>query len=110
MAYIIDNPEIAKNMSDFGKEFMKDYPLEEGYEYFLKAVKDMLETDYNNLPEIEKLYKKEAFLASDEAMKISKELAAVQPVYVDNHGKTYRFLRRGKRKIKNILAKIGIKK
>ena len=70
----------------------------------------MLETDYNNLPEIEKLYKKDAFLASDEAMRVSKELATVQPVYVDNHGKTYRFLRRGKRKLKDILVKIGIKK
>ena len=60
--------------------------------------------------EIEKLYKKDAFLASDEAMRVSKELATVQPVYVDNHGKTYRFLRRGKRKLKDILVKIGIKK
>ncbi len=110
MSYIIDNPDVAQKMSEFGKEFMKEYPLEEGYNYFLKAVKDMLETDYNNLPEIEKLYKKEAFLASKEAIKISQELAQAQPVYVDQHGKVYRFLRRGKRKVKSILEKMGIKK
>ena len=110
MAYIIDNPDIAKKMSEFGKEFMKAYPLEEGYEYFLKAVKDMLETDYNNLPQIEKLYKKEAFLASEESIKTSQELAQTQPIYKDEHGKVYRFLRRGKRKVKNILGKMGIKK
>mgnify|MGYP004504773349 FL=1 len=110
MSYIIDNPDVAKKMSEFGKEFMKSYPLEEGYNYFLKAVKDMLETDYNNLPEIEKLYKKEAFLASEEAIKISQELAQTQPIYKDEHGKVYRFLRRGKRKIKSVLEKMGIKK
>ena len=110
IAYIIDNPDIAKKMSEFGKEFMKSYPLEEGYEYFLKAVKDMLETDYNNLPQIEKLYKKEAFLASEESIKTSQELAQTQPIYKDEHGKVYRFLRRGKRKVKNILGKMGIKK
>ena len=47
IAYVIDNPKVAKEMSDFGKEFMKDYPLEKGFEQFLQAVNDMLETDYN---------------------------------------------------------------
>ena len=57
IAHIIDNPEVAKKMSDFGKKYMKDFPLEKGFEQFLKAVKDMLETDYKDILEIELLYK-----------------------------------------------------
>ena len=43
MAYIIDNPDVAKKMSEFGKEFMKDYPLEEGYEYLFEEYRGELE-------------------------------------------------------------------
>ena len=105
IAHIIDNPEIAQKMSNFGKEYMKDFPLEKGFEQFLKAVKDMLETDYKDIPEIELLYKKEPFLASDEAIKCSEELIKIQPVnnVVDNHGKIYKFLRRVKRVLTNKL-------
>ena len=70
----------------------------------------MLETDYKDIPEIKPLYKKSAFLATEEAMKCSEELQKAQPIYVDNHGKIYRFLRRCKRVLKNILIKMGIKK
>ena len=92
IAYIIDNPKVAQEMSNFGKEYMKDYPLEKGFEQFLKAVKDMLDTDYNQVSEIEPLYKKKKFLATEEAIKCSEELLKQQPVYVDNHGDVYRFL------------------
>ena len=105
IAYILDNPDVAQKMSDFGKQYMKDFPLERGFEQFLKAVKDMIETDYKDIPKIKALYKKDAFLATDEAVKYSEELAKVQPIYVDNHGKLYRFLRRCKRRVKAILKK-----
>ena len=49
-------------------------------------------------------------MASEESIKTSQELAQTQPIYKDEHGKVYRFLRRGKRKVKNILGKMGIKK
>ena len=110
IAYILDNPQVAEKMSKFGVQYMKNYPLEKGFEEYLKAVKDMLETDYKDIPEIKPLYKKSAFLATEEAMKCSEELQKAQPIYVDNHGKTYRFLRRCKRVLKNILIKMGIKK
>lgn len=110
IAYIIDNPGVAKKMSDFGKEYMKNYPLEEGYQYFLKAVKDMIETDYQTSSDVEPLYKKSAFSATEEAIKCSEEILKEQPVYVDNRGSFYRFLRRCKRGIKNVLIKMGMKK
>lgn len=105
IAYLLDNPEVAQKMSDFGKQYMKDFPLEKGFEQFLKAVKDMIETDYKDIPKITPLYKKEAFLATEVSQKCSEELSKTQPIYVDNHGGLYRFLRRCKRKLKDILKK-----
>jgi glycosyltransferase involved in cell wall biosynthesis len=103
--YLLDNPETAKKMSDFGKEYMKDYPLQRGFEQFLKAVDDMLKTDYQNVPKIERLYKKESFKASEEVMNASNELIKKAPVYIDNHGKIYRFLRRCKHFAKLVISK-----
>ncbi len=110
IVYLLDNADERKKMSEFGKNYMKDYPLERGYEQFLKAVKEMLETDYNNLPEIKLMYKKEAFKATNESMEISVEQVKQEAVYVDEHGEIYRFLRRIKRIIRNWLVKLGIKK
>ena len=105
MAYIIDNPEVAEKMSEYGKKFMKDYPLEKGFEYFLKAVKDMLETDYNNLTQIEKMYKKEAFVASEEANEVSKKLlgTVIKNISEKTNIKTFK---RFVRKIKEIIKRM----
>ena len=84
---------------------MKDYPLERGFEQFLKAVESMLETDYNIPSEIKALYKKEPFKARKEVQEVSFEQIKQEPVYVDNHGAIYRFLRRVKRFIKKIITK-----
>lgn len=99
IVHLLDNEEECKKMSEFGKNYMKDYPLEKGFEQFLKAVKDMLETDYNTSSKTEATYKKEAFKASKESKEVVVEQVKEQPIYVDNHGKIYRFLRRVKRKL-----------
>lgn len=105
--YLLDNPDIAKNMSDFGKQYMKDFPLQRGFEQFLKAVNDMINTDYKDIPKIDRLYKKQAFKASEEVINASEKLIkTVPPVFVDNHGKFYRFLRRCKRFAKSVINKI----
>ncbi len=106
IAEIVDHPEIAEKMSDFGKNYMKDYPLGAGFEQFLKAVKEMLETDYNNIPEIERSYKKEPFKASAEAVKISEGFISAAPIPTDNHSKIYRLLRFCKRKAKGALRRL----
>ncbi len=107
--YLLDNPEQCNKMSEFGKKYMKDYPLDRGFKQFLKAVKDMLETDYKDLPKIEKLYKKEPFKATEEAIETSKKLIQSQPISVnsipDNHGVIYRGLRKVYRLLKRTVNK-----
>lgn len=105
IVYLLDHPEECEKMSKFGKNYMKDYPLERGFEQFLKAVKDMIETDYTNILEVNLMYKKEAFKATKESQEISLEQVKQQPIYVDNHGSFYRLLRRGKRVLKRILKR-----
>ena len=106
IVHLLDNPEECNKMSNFGKQFMKDYPLERGFEQFIKAVKDMLETDYNEEKEIKPLYKKQAFLPTEESKKVVLEEAKKEVIYVDNHGKIYRLLRKGYRFTKKIAKRL----
>lgn len=94
---LLDNEEKRNKMSAFGINYMKDYPLEKGFTQFLKAVDDMLNTDYDNREEIKPVYNKPAFEASKEASKVA--ISQAQPFHIDNRGPLYRFLRRVKRKI-----------
>ncbi len=94
---LLDNEEKRNKMSAFGINYMKDYPLEKGFAQFLKAVDDMLNTDYDNREEIKPVYNKPAFEASKEASKVA--ISQAQPFHIDNRGPLYRFLRRVKRKI-----------
>ena len=96
IVHLLDNPEECKKMSDFGKQYMKDYPLERGFEQFLQAVKDMLETDYNQKSNIEALYRKKGFKPTEEAIKVGEEevKSRQNKIVVDNHGLTYRILRK----------------
>ena len=106
IVYLLDNPDECRKMSEFGTKYMKDYPLEKGFEQFLQAVKDMLETDYNKEKNIEKIYNKPAFKPSKEAEKVIFEEVKKDPVYIDNHGKVYRMLRKGYRFTKKVAKKI----
>ncbi len=106
--YLVDHAEERKKMSEFGLKYMKDYPLERGFKQFLKAVEDMLNTPYNNREPIEPTYNKAPFEASEQAIKVAKELQPV--IHIDQRGSTYRFLRRVKRKLRDVLVKMGIKK
>lgn len=96
IVHILDNPEEAEKMGKSGIEFMKDYPLERGFEQFVEVVKSMLENDYSEFSNIDKLYKKEPFKASEEARKVSKiELEERKKIVIeDNHGLPYRALRK----------------
>ena len=102
---ILDNPETAESMSKFGIEYMKNYPLEKGFGQIVDVVNDMLETDYNDMPKIERLYNKPAFQASEESKKVNfQEAKNIPPVNdVEEHGKVYCFLRKCKRKVCKIL-------
>ncbi len=106
--HLVDSEEERNKMSEFGVKYMQDYPLERGFKQFLKAVEDMLNTDYNNTEAINPIYNKKPFEATKEATQIAKTMTPV--VHVDERGKVYRFLRRVKRKLREILVKMGIKK
>lgn len=107
---LLDNEEKRNKMSEFGMKFMKDYPLERGFEQFKKAVKDMLETDYKDIPTVERTYNKDAFKPTDEAKKVADSekieiKSYVSPVQ-ENHGLAYRVLRKIYRKtLKKIIKK-----
>ena len=96
--YLLDNPKVCDKMSKFGIKYMKDYPLDIGFGQFVKAVKDMLETDYNKAKMPEKIYKKEPYKASKEIIELSdkiiKETPVPKPVATNGHGKIYNTLRK----------------
>ena len=96
IVHLLESPEECKKMSDFGKQYMKDYPLERGFEQFLSAVNDMIETDYNQKSELEAKYKKPGFKPTEEAIKVGEEevKSRQNKVFVDNHGLPYRALRK----------------
>lgn len=106
IVHLLDNPEECKKMSEFGTNYMKDYPLEKGFEQFLQAVEDMLQTDYNTAKEVKRTYNKEAFKPTKEAMEVVFEEVKKEPIHVDNHGKVYRILRKGYRFTKKVAKKI----
>ena len=56
------------------------------------------------------MYKKEPFKASKESQEVVIEQVKQEPIYVDNHGPIYHFLRRVKRVLRNYLVKLGLKK
>lgn len=110
--HLLDNPEECQKMSEFGTNYMKDYPLEKGFEQFLKAVDDMINTDYDNREPINPIYNKAPFEATEETIKIAKTMRPTP--YVDARGPKYRFLRRAKRYVKAkaraVLVRLGLKK
>ncbi len=106
IVYLLDNPEEGRKMSEFGTNYMKDYPLEKGFEQFIQAVKDMLETDYQKEKEINPNYNKPAFQPTKEAREVILEEVKQEPIYIDNHGTLYRMARKGYRWIKRVIKKI----
>ena len=113
IVYLLDNPEVAESMSSFGKEYMKDYPLNKGFEQFLTAVKNMLENNYGKSSKIDLLYKRDSFKPSEEITKISQKIiesTVRSGIINDNinqekHGLVYRGLRKCYRVTKKILRK-----
>ena len=83
-------------MSETGQEFMKDYPLEKGYQKFLDEVNKII--DGEELIEIknQKLYHEKPVLPSKEVLNVNYLIRPV-PVQCANTGKTTRFFVRLKR-------------
>lgn len=105
LIYLLENEEVRSRMSAAGIRYMKDYPLEKGYQQFLDAVDNVLNDNVNEIENIDKSYKKSPVLPSDEVIRCSKELLKVtEEIRTDSNLK--RKIRKIKRKIRSGLGKI----
>lgn len=93
---ILDDKKLQEKMSKYGEKFMKDYPLERGFEDFLKAVNDILDDKVINDKSDKKLYTKEAVTPSEESIN-SNDVIKILPVPVSKNGKIKRFYVKTKR-------------
>ncbi len=103
---IIDDDKLRARMSKIGTTYMKDYPLEKGFEQFLKAVDHLFENDTIKTEEIKLSYTKKPVIPSKDVLSCSQKV--LKPyILLDSRGKNWRKLRKGKRYIKN-KAKGGV--
>lgn len=66
---IYDDRKLADSMSKFGQKFMKDYPLEKGFEQFVDAVDNMFGDEYETNSKVDKIYTSNPVAASPEVLK-----------------------------------------
>lgn len=61
---LLDEPYMRAQMSEFGSEYMKAYPLERGFSQFIQSV-DMLFSDSYEYAEVQKMYKAEPVICDE---------------------------------------------
>lgn len=102
---ILDDDKLQQSMSKKGYEFMKNYPIEKGFEEFLNFVNNILDDKNITDSDVRQIYNKEPIMASKEvkeAMDIIKET----PVTPKNTSKSVRYMIRIKRFIKRKYTKV----
>lgn len=102
---ILDDDKLQQSMSKKGYEFMKNYPIEKGFEEFLYFVNNILDDKNITDNNVSQIYNKEPIMASKEvidAMDIIKET----PVTPKNTSKSVRYMIRIKRFIKRKYTKV----
>ena len=60
---IIDNPQIAKQLSEYGQEYMKKRTLEYGYNQFYQAVDNLVNNRITSDTPVTRVYKKDPVIA-----------------------------------------------
>ncbi|MCQ2241388.1 glycosyltransferase [Treponema sp.] len=106
--HLIDNKSERESKSEFSKQFMKNYPLNRGFEQFIKAVEDMLGSNYENDLNVERLYKQDSFKPSEEVKDIvSREMVKAKhnPLHRESVEVKRSFLFRCVRKIYRLTFK-----
>lgn len=93
---ILDDKTLQQKMSKVGTQYMKEYPIERGYQDFLKAVNQILDGQTIVNVKTELSYIKPPVKASEEVMNINYLIKPV-PVARSKTGKKIRFLVRLKR-------------
>lgn len=106
---ILDDEKLQEKMGKAGMKFMKDYPLEKGFEEFGKFVDDLLNDKLDANEKHNRIYNKPIVLPSDEVLKV-RDIIAHRPMPRQNTSKKVRFLVRVKkgliRRYQNIIRKI----
>ncbi len=98
---LIDDDKELKKMSKAGLDYMKDYPLEKGFEQFIEAVNNLFD-DNSKIEKIkiEQSYKQPMYTADSEVSEKAKEILP-SPNFVAFGGPRRRLLRRIKRTLKD---------
>ena len=102
---ILDDDKLQQSMSKKGYQFMKNYPIEKGFEEFLNFVNNILDDKNITDSDVRQIYNKKPIMASKEvkdAMDIIKET----PVTPKNTSKSVRYVIRIKRFIKRKYTKV----
>lgn len=102
---ILDDDKLQQSMSKKGYEFMKNYPIEKGFEEFLNFVNNILDDKNITDNDVRQIYNKGPIMPSKEvkeAMDIIKET----PVAPKNTSKSVRYMIRIKRFIKRKYTKV----
>jgi hypothetical protein len=71
---IIESESLQKKMSKAGIAFMKDYPIEKGFEEFGDFVDKAFSGNNAKVAKIKPLYTKPAVTASDEVLELAKDI------------------------------------
>ena len=95
---VYDDEKLQKKMSQIGESYMKNYPIEKGFEQFYQFVEDVLNDKIKPNNKIKPIYKTEKIIPSDEVLNVSDIVRAI-PVAISHHSKMIRQMVRVKRKI-----------
>ena len=107
---LLDDEEKLKKMSNIGKDYMKDYPLEKGFEQFIKSVNNLFIENSEINTKIDISYMKKPIVADSKIKEEANKLFMGTNLLVFG-GPRRRKLRRMKRtvkdKMKRLLGKIA---
>jgi len=103
---LLDNNDKRNKMSDIGIKYMKDYPLEKGFEQFVEAVDNLFNGNEGEKNNINLSYISDPVLASEKVRNVSKDILRINPL-VDSRSVKRKKLTKFKFKGKNIVKSIG---
>ena len=100
---ILDDKKLQQKMSTAGIKYMKNYPLEKGFEEFVTHFNEYMKESKAKTSKIELSYTKEKVMATDELINLSKTLPDV--TFVSSNMAPRPLWKRALRKIKRTLLK-----
>lgn len=96
---LIDDESKLKKMSETGIKYMKDYPLEKGFDQFLKSVDNIFNETVPKDVKINKMYNKNMIVPSKEVLEHSQKVFSVE-FPVGTRGPRWRKLKQKRNLIK----------